>query len=164
MCKTFFLRTLDIGNKRFSNILKKKSADGIIETDKRGWHSPANKLQQSEINFVKDHIQSFAKYKSHYSRKNTPHKQYLDSSLSMNKMYDLYVELCKSQKKIPVKIHTYRNIFNKCFNLSFLRPYSDTCTTCDWTIQYTIHLPWRRRKEPYKKGDTFTKSRGCKVS
>ena len=76
----------------------------------------------TKMNFVKNHIKSFPKFKSHYSREHNPHKQYLDSSLTVNKMYELYVEHCKTQQRIPVNIHSYRNIFNTCFNLSFHKP------------------------------------------
>ncbi|KAF2879291.1 hypothetical protein ILUMI_26883 [Ignelater luminosus] len=131
VCKKFFLQTLDISNKRFSNVLKKKTADGIVQTDKRDQHSPANKLLPTQIDFVKRHIKLFPKFKSHYSRKHNPNRQYLDSSLNINKMYRLYKELCQTEEEVPVKIHMYRFIFNTCFNLSFHKPYTDTCTTCD---------------------------------
>lgn len=33
-------------------------------------------------------------------------------------------------KRVP-HLHYYRKVFNTKFNLSFHKPYSDTCTTCD---------------------------------
>lgn len=127
----FFLRTLDISNKRFTNVIKSKSDTGVPPTDKRGKHSPSNKFDSSVTNFVKKHINSFPKFKSHYTRHQNPNRKYLDSSLNLNKMYELYKEFCTEKKKNPVKLSYYRHIFNTCFNLSFHRPYTDTCTLCD---------------------------------
>lgn len=46
-------------------------------------------------------------------------------------MYDLYVECCQERGSERVTLSFYRNIFSTCFNLSFHRPQTDTCNTCD---------------------------------
>lgn len=79
--KNFFLRTLDISNKHYSNVIINKSETIIAKTDRRGHHSPANKIPQSQVKFVEQHIRSFPKYTSHYSRIQNPNKKYLDGSL-----------------------------------------------------------------------------------
>lgn len=118
VCKEFFLRTLGISNKRYSNVVMNKSETNIAQTDRKGRHSPANKMQQSHVKFIEQHIKSFPKYSSHYSRIQNPNKKYLDSSLNLKKMYELYKEKCLDEKRVPVKLSYYRMIFNTRFNLS----------------------------------------------
>ncbi|CAC5374170.1 ALOX5 [Mytilus coruscus] len=67
---------------------------------------------------------------SHYCRSKTK-REYLEPNLSINKMYELYKELCSSLKIIPEKNHLYRNIFNTEFNLRFHIPKKDKCETCE---------------------------------
>lgn len=131
VCKEFFLRTLDISNKRYSNVVQKKRETNIALTDKRGRHTPSNKMSESQIKFVLQHIRSFPKFKSHYSRAQNPNRRYLTISLNLKKMYQLYTEKCSEAKRPPVRLSYYRMLFNTRFNLSFHKPYSDTCNTCD---------------------------------
>ena len=70
---------------------------------------------------MKEHIRSFPKYKSHYSRASNPHRQYLSPDLSITKMHVLYVDVCSTQGKHAVSEWVYRKIFNETFNLSFGR-------------------------------------------
>ena len=128
VCKSMFLNTLGIDSARVHRaILKAKSGD---VKDKRGKHVPWNKLDESSIEKVKEHIKSFPCYKSHYCRRETE-KEYLSPSLNMSKMYELYEMNCKDQGIKPVCISVYGGIFNKEFNLSFKPPNKDTCKTCD---------------------------------
>nr|CAH7732292.1 unnamed protein product [Callosobruchus chinensis] len=46
-------------------------------------------------------------------------------------MYELYVEWCNENEKVPAKESYYRFIFCTEFNLEFHKPHSDTCNTCD---------------------------------
>jgi hypothetical protein len=131
VCEKFFIMTLNISVKHFDNMAKNKTVSGVSPKDKRGKHEPANKISQSEFQFVKAHIQSFPKYSSHCSRDQNPYRKYLRSSLNIHKMYDLYKELCTQKGKTPVKESYYRHVFNTFFNLSLHKPHTDTCTTCD---------------------------------
>lgn len=132
VCKLFFLKTLDISQKRYDNVLKKRRCTGVPPTDQRGKHSPCNKIPQSDVNLVKQHIDSFPKYTSHYSRHKNPQTKYLSADLNIRKMYELYLEFCNDNNiQNPVKESFYRNVFNTSYNLSFKRPHTDTCTTCD---------------------------------
>lgn len=45
--------------------------------------------------------------------------------------------MCENKNKPPVKEYTYRKIFNTQFNLSFHKPSTDTCVTCD-KLQHEI--------------------------
>ncbi|XP_050301041.1 uncharacterized protein LOC126739410 [Anthonomus grandis grandis] len=134
VCKQFFLRTLDISRKRFYNVTKKKKESGVVQTDQRGRHVPSNKIDDESLNLAKQHINSFPKFVSHYTRKDNPNRKYLSPELNVTKMYKLYKEFCHEKEARPLKLSKYRDIFNTHFNLAFHRPYSDTCTKCDTFI------------------------------
>ena len=71
--------------------------------------------------FVKEHIESFPKYRSHYSRKDNPHRSYLSPTLSTSKMFELYKTKCSEVEMEPVSEWMYRKIFNTEYNLCFGR-------------------------------------------
>lgn len=61
----------------------------FIGKDKRTSHNALNKTSTTNIDFVKEHINSFPRVESHYCRKDTS-KLYLPSDLNKAKMYRLY--------------------------------------------------------------------------
>ena len=132
VCKTAFLRTHAVSNGRLTRALK-ASADnyGSPQGDRRGRHTPANKTSDADIAFIKEHIQSFPKYQSHYSRADNPVRQYLNPDLSITKMYMLYKDVCSTEEKSPVSEGMYRKVFNEHFNLSFGRYYTYKLTITD---------------------------------
>ena len=131
MCKNFFLKVIQISNKRLDYALRiKKSVSGIAETDKRGKHAPANKLSDEKLTWIRDHINSFPKYVSHYGESRSI-RQYLRPDLSMNIIYDLFKTKCESEGKPILKKSAYVKIFTTEFNLHFYIPKADTCKTCD---------------------------------
>lgn len=133
VCKEFFLKTLDVSNKRVTNVAtKKKNSDtGISPRDKRGRKVPTNKTVQEKTDLVKEHIAMFPRYSSHYSRQQAPNRKYLDTNLNLKRMYECYKLVCEERGVEPTTLSYYRHIFNTCFNLSFHRPHTDTCNTCD---------------------------------
>ena len=54
-----------------------------------------NKTKPEVIDAIKAHVNSFPKYKSHYSHEDNSHRQFLSSSLTLQKMYLLYKEKCE---------------------------------------------------------------------
>ena len=92
-----------------------------------------------DVAFVKDHIQSFPKYRSHYSRATNPIRQYLHPDLSITKMYLLYKDVCSTQGKSQVSEGIYRKVFNEQFNLSFGRYYYLLAVMRSFTLSAT-HL------------------------
>ena len=54
----------------------------------------ANRTDDAHRQAVRDHIQSFPTVESHYCRKKSQ-RLYLDSKLTIQRMYELYVEKCK---------------------------------------------------------------------
>ncbi|CAH0558680.1 unnamed protein product [Brassicogethes aeneus] len=134
VCKEFFMKTLDVSNKRIQNLVNKKKdlISGVSPRDKRGKKEPSNKISKERVDIIKEHINSFPRYSSHYSRSKHVTKKYLNPRLDLKTMYKLYVSFCQDVKYTePVKESFYRHIFNTQFNLSFHRPNTDTCITCD---------------------------------
>ena len=118
VCKGIFLRTYGISNGRIDRALQSQMKEsGSPHMDQRGRHEPKNKTPQSAIDEVKAHISSFPKYRSHYSRRDNPNKQYLSPDLSISKMYSLYKEKVSN----PVSKWIYHKVFNESFKLSFGR-------------------------------------------
>ncbi|CAH0767778.1 unnamed protein product [Bemisia tabaci] len=132
VCKEFFRRTLDISHKRISYSIKKKkvSESGFLPPDKRGRGKPANKIPDSKVNLIKQHIKLFPRYTSDYSRHINPHLKYLSQYLTVTKMYNLYVDYCTERNSEPVTETFYRNTFNAQLNLHLQRPL-EACLTCD---------------------------------
>lgn len=91
VCQTMFLNTLNVSLKKVRVIVEKKrnSSAGICVEDGRGKHQNHPIIPQAEKDFIKEHIQMFPTYSSHYSREQTE-KRYLSSDLSISVMYKLY--------------------------------------------------------------------------
>ena len=90
-----------------------QAASGTLHCDQRGRHEhePANKTDQETVDSVKAHINSIPRYKSHYSRKDNPHREFLNPYLSIQKMYQLYKEKCEENTQ-AVSEWKYCKIFN----------------------------------------------------
>ena len=122
VCKTAFLSIFGVSNGRLGRALESQaSSGGVPHTDKRGRHVPANKTPQEKLQFIKEHIEKFPCYESHYSRNENPNRKYLSPSLSIAKMYHLYKDHCTENGVVPVSEWKYREVFNTSFNLSFGR-------------------------------------------
>lgn len=70
---------------------KAKSLSGVTERDNRGWGPPANKISEAKLLEVRNHINSYPLYESHYSRRKS-NKKYLPSFLNLQILYDAYKE------------------------------------------------------------------------
>jgi len=91
---------------------------------------PKKVIPDADLEHVRVHIRSFPLVSSHYCRASSS-KQYLESRLSLAKMYDLYLNYCQSKNITPVKSNIYRSIFNTEFNLEFHTPKKDRCDVCE---------------------------------
>jgi len=135
VCKQFFLKTLEISHgpvdKAFEGV---GSENGMfIKNDDRGKTPATNKTPSDVIYEIKSHIEKFPTIESHYCRATTKRK-YLDPTLSIAKMYELYLQDCKSREldsKYFVCLTVYRNIFCKNYNLDFYKPKKDQCLQCE---------------------------------
>ncbi|MEW8545667.1 MAG: hypothetical protein AB2693_19270 [Candidatus Thiodiazotropha sp.] len=130
VCKIFFIHTLAISDRIVFTALEKQTL-GMSSLDGRGKHlSRPTKTSEEQLDSIKAHINSFPCVESHYCRKDS-HKQYLQPGLSVPKMYNLYLEICKNENKEPVQLPIYRRVFDYEFNLSFHRPLKDQCDLCN---------------------------------
>jgi len=130
VCKQFFLKTLDIGEKTVSVVVRSPAVrlHGVDQGDMRGYNAKKHALSEAQKESVREHIRSFPVIDSHYCRKKTQ-RQYLENGLTISKMHRLYLEIPHTVK--PVKRTSYAQIFNKEFNLGFHQPRKDQCDTCD---------------------------------
>ena len=133
VCKATFLSLLGIGSGRVNTVLhNNRKSRGLAVGDRRGKYDHSRqRIAADRIKFVEDHIRSFPVNDSHYTRAHSESRQYLSASLSIRRMYDLYIERCASVNETPVKYWCYRDVFNTKFNLSFHQPRKDTCKHCD---------------------------------
>lgn len=122
ICKVAFLCIHGISNGRLSRVLAGQAQEGgLPKLDKRGHKEPPNKTSEEDIHHVREHINAFPVYTSHYSRADNPDRKYLSPHLSISKMYHLYKEECTRDGRSTVSEWIYRREFNEHFNLSFGR-------------------------------------------
>lgn len=70
--------------------------------DRRGLNPNRIRKPTGDPDFAREHIKSFPTIESHYCRANTK-REYLGSHLSVNKMFDLYLEKCAEVDIAPIK-------------------------------------------------------------
>ena len=102
----------------------------MAQVDRRGKHVKKI-MDEDSRHFVIEHIASFPKYVSHYTRSHQVHRNYLAPNMSLPVMYNLYKESCSLNDRQPVKESYHRHIFVTEFNLHFHQPLKDTCQKCD---------------------------------
>ena len=72
---------------------------GTLHCDEHCQHAPGNKTTEDDIPFIKQHINSFPHYQSHYSCQDNTHRKYLSPELSIATMYQLYKEKCTEEER-----------------------------------------------------------------
>ena len=173
VCQSFFLKTLCISSRAVVTAVEGRTDSGTFgQMDGRGRHPPGNKTDAEHKRAVLEHIKSFPAVESHYCRKDSQ-RQYLDSKLTINKMYELYLENCTEKfndNYQPVSASVYRQIFNEEFNLGFYKPKKDQCSECskydlmtstekeDHRVELEEHLA---RNEEAQKAKATDKQRAC---
>lgn len=131
VCREFFRKTIGISEGRLHRALLRKRVSVPCPTDQRGKHGNHRTVPSELLVEVRQHIESFPRYRSHYCRRDSIHRMYFSPGLNLNLMYNLYVEKCKEDQRPWVKKWCYAKIFNEEFNISFRLPTTDTCSTCD---------------------------------
>lgn len=131
VCKTFFLNTLAISQMRISYFYEKMRCveTGVPIAPKSG-KNPKNVIEESRLELVRAHIDSFPRIPSHYCRETTK-KEYLEKLLNLTKMYGLYQDWCTESDVQPVKQHKYTEIFYNDFDIGFQAPKKDRCDRCE---------------------------------
>jgi len=127
VCKNFFKKLFLLSDGRISRFIKSKMVSNTPPRDKRGKHTPFNKTDNLKIAEIKEFINKFPSYESHYSRIKNLNRKYLSPNLNLKMMYNLY----KNDSSSPVSFYIFQEVFNKQFNLHFHDPISDSCKKCD---------------------------------
>lgn len=130
VCKMFFMRTLNIGDRFIRTSWAKSRKTSITEKIVRGNYSKRNTVAEDIKQSVRDHINRFERIESHYLRAQTT-REYLDGSLNLSQMYKFYREERERENLPFAKKCTYRSIFNTEFNISFFTPKKDQCAACE---------------------------------
>lgn len=156
VCRKAFCNILAITEKRLRYV-RDQIVVGITTPicDRRSKNTGKIIITDEIKDKIKAHIASFPSSESHYSRSRNPNRRYLDISLNIKRMYQLFLEKYPNHttKKIaaniaqekengnssienesdhvPVSEKSYRTIFNENFNLSFSTPKSDVCSICE---------------------------------
>lgn len=145
ICKGCFLKTFNETPKFVQLVANRlKSEDGNISTTTRGNKPSAATISEERLELVKQHILSFPAYESHYGRSKTE-KKFLPPHLCLKDMFDAY---CKDTEN-PVSLTIYSWVF-KAQNLSFKKPYLDTCVKCD-TFEMKVKYSEGEEQLMYKK-------------
>ncbi|XP_072399150.1 uncharacterized protein [Diabrotica undecimpunctata] len=129
ICKKCLIATFGETNAFINQIIvnRHSSVSAIIIDDQRGLNSPKNKWSEQVLNEVVAHIRSFPAYESHYCRQTTS-KLYLQSDLTIAKMYRLYKENTEIKNCVSMTIYSAK--FHE-LGLKFKKPQKDTCSKCD---------------------------------
>ena len=127
VCKELFCGTLSISQQRIYYFHEKiqNPTTSVPRSPLKG-RNVKKHTSNEKLEMVRNHIKSFPVVESHYCRAKS-NKQYLDGSLTLTKMYDLF----KVTVENSVKENIYRKVLNEEFNLSFFNPKKDRCDECE---------------------------------
>ncbi|KAF8783392.1 hypothetical protein HNY73_013557 [Argiope bruennichi] len=113
---------------RLDHVLKAE----VVGKDLRGQaEGSSRKTSENLVNDVKQHIQRFLQFESHYTRNHNPGRKYLNPELNARSMHNFYVDQCTLNQRPYVNEWIDRNIFKTQFNLYFHRPRKDAWIKCD---------------------------------
>lgn len=131
VCKKTFMDVFRITSDRILTVTKKMRSGKLSLKDKRG-KAQKVKIPENSRDQVRQHIAAFPTVESHYGRRNGENSmKYLEPGLNLEKMYGLYIELCRQNGLPEVESWVYRDVFAKDFKLTFSQPKQDTCDHCD---------------------------------
>ena len=125
VCKPFFLTTLgmkDNNDEAVRNAVLKAGSEVVPQSDRRGRHPPANKIDRQVI---ESHIKSFKPVSHHYRYNHAPNRLYLPSDINARIMYDDFNEKHPSF----CSLDTYRRCVQD-LNIGFTVLGSEECPTC----------------------------------
>ncbi|KAJ8889578.1 hypothetical protein PR048_009078, partial [Dryococelus australis] len=88
----------------------------------RDKHKNQNKINETIVRDIRDHINLLLRIDSHYCRKGND-REFIDGVLDISQIYRLYVEKYPTEpsKHVALK-HKYESVFNTEFNIAFIPP------------------------------------------
>lgn len=128
VCRHFFQKCLQVSSNRIHKALNTME-ENPTAMEKRGARPSKKKISEDDTNFVRQYINRFPRYQSHYCREQTE-KLYLPPYWNIRRMYKEYTLVCDIEHRNKVKEPIFRQIFNYEFNLSFQKRRKDTCIVC----------------------------------
>lgn len=78
---------------------------------------------------VREFLEKFPKYRSHYSAKRSD-KKYLPMGLNLRILHKLYIEFCTEKEVNHISAALFNRIFRDDYNLSFKPIRQDVCNLC----------------------------------
>lgn len=122
VCKKAFMAIFGIGDKRVRVVLKKLTLGKTTVADKRGTNARVSKFSGEKADLVREHIKTLPTLKSHYYRAKSRNRMYMESNLSVVKLYDMYVKFIKDEHPNVdiVSFNYYSNVFRTEFNIGFM--------------------------------------------
>lgn len=100
VCQKFFGSTLDVKERAMRKYLTSRSNQNVTicaSPDQRGRHQSKIKTPDWKTDLIIQHISMYPCVESHYCRSSS-HRQYLDSTLSIQKMYNQFKEFWRTKQ------------------------------------------------------------------
>ena len=140
VCKTFFLRTLGYshdnvvqGALRKLRAAQSEHGHPFPAADDRGRTAPGNKIPESVVQEIRQHINSYRPQPSHYRLFHAPNRRYLPQQLSIRQIFRDYND---KEGSVQVSWGSFHTIFSR-ENISFTPPSADECDACE--LHQTAH-------------------------
>ncbi|XP_039288678.1 uncharacterized protein LOC111055158 isoform X2 [Nilaparvata lugens] len=143
VCKTFFITTLGYKKNNDTavfNVLNQPLDVITPKPDRRGKHSPHNKIDRSVI---EKHILKFNPCVHHYRREHAPERRYLPTDINIRVMHNDFIE---THKNLNCSYELYRNVISE-MKISFVKLGHEECERCETFQKHDVS----HAKEPDEK-------------
>ena len=138
------LSTLGLTSGRIIRTAIAKRAGNLIKCspDQRGRHIPPHKIQDTVVEVMRSHINSYGPCISHYRRSHAPNRLYLSPEFTISDMFSDFKE------KYPDKSVHYSSYYRVVrMKISFVKLGEEECQVCDSHEHHHIHVHKEDGKE-----------------
>ncbi|KAL0830179.1 hypothetical protein ABMA28_003636 [Loxostege sticticalis] len=129
VCKTFFIKTLDISDRVIRTVKSKIDEHGVLAQDLRGQHSNHLRVDEQLLNDIKQFIDAIPRIESHYIRQYST-REYIDGGKTISDLFRDSKENQNKNNRAAGKYCTFYKVFTQEYNISFFRPRKDQCDLC----------------------------------
>ncbi|XP_064076612.1 uncharacterized protein LOC135194702 [Vanessa tameamea] len=137
VCKTFFIKTLDISDRVIRTVKDKIDKHGFLSRDRRGQHINHIRIDEQLIKDIKEFIDAIPRIESHYIREYST-REYIDGGKTISDVFRDFEEAQNKNKKAAGRYCTFYKKFTQDYNILFFRPRKDQCDLC---LQYKNSTP-----------------------